>query len=443
MGADVGFAMFDTAIGRCAIAWCGDRVVGTQLPETSSAKTRQRMQTRFPRTREAIPPADIARVVNDLVALLSGQPSDLGAVSLDLDGLPPFRRRVYEAARRIPAGDTVTYGALARTIGAPGSARSVGNALGRNPFPIIVPCHRVVAANGRPGGFTAAGGVGIKLRILDIENAASTNAAPARTTSARTTSARSAPARSAPDKTSSKTASATTASAVGSAANPLAGAETPAGRLGFDPAAAVARLRRADQVLAAQMHRLGPFDLPVRPTFSVFDMLAEAIVHQQLSTKAAATIFGRLRALGAGAGGRPTPARILRASDDELRAVGLSRAKVLALQDLANRADRGALPGLDELAGMDDDSIVARLTEVRGIGRWSAEMFLIFRLGRPDVLPLADQGLRRGVGLLYGIAPIPTPEQVAELGERWRPYRTVASWYLWRAVELERNPAGG
>lgn len=435
MGADVGFAMFDTAIGRCAIAWCGDRIVGTQLPETSSATTRQRMQTRFPHTREAIPPADIARVVNDLVALLSGQPGDLGAVSLDLDGLAPFRRRVYEAARRIPAGDTVTYGALARTIGAPGSARSVGQALGRNPFPLIVPCHRVVAANGRPGGFTAAGGVDIKLRILDIENVSSTNAAPARTTAAR----------SAPDKTPSKrSAPATTASAAGSAAVPLAGAErTPPGRLGFDPAAAVARLRRADQVLAAQMHRLGPFDLPVRPTFSVFDMLAEAIVHQQLSTRAAATIFGRLRALGAGADGRPTPARILRASEDELRGVGLSRAKVLALRDLANRADRGALPGLDELAGMDDDSIVARLTEVRGIGRWSAEMFLIFRLGRPDVLPLADQGLRRGVGLLYGISPIPTPEQVADLGERWRPYRTAASWYLWRAVELERNPAGG
>lgn len=434
MGADMGFAMFDTAIGRCAIAWCGDRVVGTQLPETNSAKTRQRMQTRFPRTREGNPPADIARVVHDLVALLSGQPSDLGAVPLDLDGLPPFRRRVYEAARRIPAGGTVTYGALARTIGAPGSARSVGHALGRNPFPLIVPCHRVVAANGRPGGFTAAGGVDIKLRLLDIENAVPTNAAPARTTSAR----------SVPDKTRpKKRASATTASAAGGAAIPLAGAETPPGRLGFDPAAAVACLRRADQVLAAQMPRLGPFDLPVRPTFSVFEMLAEAIVHQQLSTRAAATIFGRLRALGAGADGRPTPARILRASEDELRAVGLSRAKVLALHDLANRADRGALPGLEELAGMDDDSIVARLTEVRGIGRWSAEMFLIFRLGRPDVLPLADQGLRRGVGLLYGITPIPTPEQVADLGERWRPYRTVASWYLWRVVELERNPAVG
>lgn len=342
MGADVGFAMFDTAIGRCAIAWCGDRVVGTQLPETSSATTRRRMQTRFPHTREAIPPADIARVVNDLVALLSGQPGDLGAVSLDLDGLAPFRRRVYEAARRIPAGDTVTYGALARTIGAPGSARSVGQALGRNPFPLIVPCHRVVAANGRPGGFTAAGGVDIKLRILDIENVSSTNAAPARTTSAR----------SAPDKTpSKKRAPVTTASAAGSAAVPLAGVETPPGRLGFDPAAAVARLRRADQVLAAQMHRLGPFDLPVRPTFSVFDMLAEAIVHQQLSTKAAATIFGRLRALGAGADRRPTPARILRASEDELRAVGLSRAKVLACATSPTAPTAEPYPGLTSLPG--------------------------------------------------------------------------------------------
>jgi O-6-methylguanine DNA methyltransferase len=163
------FTLFDTAIGRCAIAWRARGVVGVQLPEANEPKTRARVLQRFPRAREAAPPSEVFRAQDAIVALLRGAPGELSSVLLDMDLVPPFHRRVYEAARSIPPGATMTYGALAARIGAAGSARAVGQALARNPFAIVVPCHRVVAAGGRIGGFSANGGVLTKSRLLAIE----------------------------------------------------------------------------------------------------------------------------------------------------------------------------------------------------------------------------------------------------------------------------------
>jgi methylated-DNA-[protein]-cysteine S-methyltransferase len=154
-----GFTLFETAIGRCAIAWGGRGVAGVQLPEGREAETRARLRRQFPEAREATPPAEVQRAIDDIVALLRGEDRDLSGIPLDMDGVPPFHRRVYEAARSIPAGTTLSYGDIAARLGAPGSARAVGQALGRNPFAIVVPCHRVLAAGGRPGGFSANGGV--------------------------------------------------------------------------------------------------------------------------------------------------------------------------------------------------------------------------------------------------------------------------------------------
>jgi methylated-DNA-[protein]-cysteine S-methyltransferase len=163
------FTLFDTVIGRCAIAWGPRGVIGVQLPEANKPKTRARVLRRFPRAREAAPPSEVERARDSIVAYLRGEPGDLSSILLDMDLVPPFHRRVYEAARRIPRGATMTYGALAARIGAAGSARAVGQALARNPFAIIVPCHRVVAAGGRIGGFSANGGVLTKIRLLAIE----------------------------------------------------------------------------------------------------------------------------------------------------------------------------------------------------------------------------------------------------------------------------------
>jgi O-6-methylguanine DNA methyltransferase len=166
-----GFALFDTAIGRCGIAW-GDRgVAGVQLPEAGEEATRVRMLHRFPAAGEATPPPEVQQTIERVVALLRGEASDLSTVALDMDGVPEFHRRVYDAARTIPPGGTLSYGDIARRVGAPGAARAVGQALGRNPFPIVVPCHRVLAAGGKIGGFSAQGGVTTKRRMLAIESA--------------------------------------------------------------------------------------------------------------------------------------------------------------------------------------------------------------------------------------------------------------------------------
>lgn len=163
------FAVFDTAIGRCALAWSARGVAGVQLPEADEAKTRRRVLQRFPGARESVPSPEMTWTRDALTGLLRGMPSDLSSVSLDMDSLPPFHRRVYEAARAIPWRTTATYGTLARIVGAAGAARAVGQALARNPYALIVPCHRVVAAGGKTGGFSAHGGAAMKLRLLAIE----------------------------------------------------------------------------------------------------------------------------------------------------------------------------------------------------------------------------------------------------------------------------------
>jgi methylated-DNA-[protein]-cysteine S-methyltransferase len=172
-----GFALFDTAIGRCGIAWGERGLVGVQLPETSETRTRARLRRRFRDAREAPPPPPVQHAIEGIVALLGGEATDLSAVALDMDGVPPFDRRVYEVARTIPAGATLAYGDIAARLGAPGEARAVGQALGQNPFPLVVPCHRVLAAGGKVGGFSAHGGIATKLRLLSIERAR-TSAAP-------------------------------------------------------------------------------------------------------------------------------------------------------------------------------------------------------------------------------------------------------------------------
>jgi 3-methyladenine DNA glycosylase/8-oxoguanine DNA glycosylase len=207
----------------------------------------------------------------------------------------------------------------------------------------------------------------------------------------------------------------------------------------FDARTAVAHLRRTDPALARLIERVGPFRLQLDPTPSLFHALSRAIVYQQLNGKAAATIFGRVCALFPRAGGEPQPVHILRASDAKLRGAGLSGSKLLSLRDLARRVESGEVPSFDEVERMDDAEIVERLTAVRGIGRWTAEMLLIFNLGRPDVLPADDYGIRQGLKLALRRRELPSRKQVLARGERWQPYRTAASWYLWRAVDLAKQ----
>jgi methylated-DNA-[protein]-cysteine S-methyltransferase len=165
------FAIFDTAIGRCGIVWGARGINSVQLPMGSEDKTRTRIRQRHGEITEAPPPAEVQGAIDGIVELLAGEPNDLADVVLDLDGVPEFNRGVYDIARTIPPGQTLTYGDIAKRLGGVELSRDVGQALGHNPCPIVVPCHRVLAAGGKPGGFSANGGVATKLKLLAIEGA--------------------------------------------------------------------------------------------------------------------------------------------------------------------------------------------------------------------------------------------------------------------------------
>jgi DNA-3-methyladenine glycosylase II len=204
--------------------------------------------------------------------------------------------------------------------------------------------------------------------------------------------------------------------------------------LPFDHVAAHEHLTRTDKRMARVITKTGSFEFKLDQCDSVYESLLEAIVYQSISGKAAATIYARVKALGSN-GLCPTPAEILALPDLRLREAGLSGAKTAAMKDLARKTIEGVVPTLEAAARLSDEELVERLVSVRGIGAWTVEMFLIFRLGRPDVLPIHDYGVQKGFALAYGKKEIPKPRELAAFGKRWRPYRTVASWYMWRAVE--------
>jgi DNA-3-methyladenine glycosylase II len=200
----------------------------------------------------------------------------------------------------------------------------------------------------------------------------------------------------------------------------------------FDLAEAMKSLAKRDEKLKSLIAETQSFQMGADHLQSPYEALQEAIVYQSISGKAAATIFARIKALSS-TGRAPTPQEMLKLRKQALRKAGLSGAKVLAMKDLAKKTIEGVVPTLDDARKLSDEELVARLTSVRGIGAWTVEMFLIFRLGRPDVLPIHDLGVKKGWSVTYGKKRMPTPKQLLAFGERWRPYRTVASWYMWRA----------
>ena len=204
--------------------------------------------------------------------------------------------------------------------------------------------------------------------------------------------------------------------------------------LPFDLSAATLHLSSRDAKLAELIAETRQFQTEMDAAQSPYEALLEAIAYQSISGKAAATIYGRIKALGSN-GRPPTPAQMLKLRTPTLRKAGLSNAKILAMKDLARKTIDGIVPTLEEAAKLSDEELVTRLDSVRGIGAWTVEMFLIFNLGRPDVLPIHDLGVKKGWSVTYGKKHMPTPKELLAFGERWRPYRTVASWYMWRAFE--------
>ncbi len=404
------WTLFETAIGPCGLAWNDAGLTGVQLPEEDRKATRARLLAKSksdaskPASEKATPPwvkDAIARVREHL----AGKPQELGRIPLDVSGVSEFNARVFRAVQAVPAGRTATYGEVAGIVGSPGASRAVGRAMATNPWPIIVPCHRVVAAAGGAGGFSAYGGLLTKERILKLEGGTLASTKQASLFDAGTLRPRALP---------------------------------------YDAESALRALAASDPVLGKHIAKTGPLRLQLKDTEGTFAALAESIVYQQLSGRAAATIFGRVRAIYPG--GRLDPKAVLASPDATLRAAGLSAAKLASLKDLAARSLAGEVPTLAQLGRMEDDAIVEQLTAVRGVGRWTVEMLLIFRLGRPDVLPVADYGIKKGFARIfknpesggrskYGPEELPSATVLAARGERWRPFRSVASWYLWRALD--------
>jgi O-6-methylguanine DNA methyltransferase len=404
------FALFDTALGSCGIAWGDAGIAAVQLPDARKTQTRARLRQQFPAVVEKVPTRPVQLAIDHICALLRGDKADLSDIVLDMSEVPPFHQRVYLLARSIEPGVTLTYGELAKQLGSVGLARAVGQALGKNPFAVVVPCHRVLAAGGKMGGFSAGGGVITKQRMLDIEGAT--------IPTAKTPTGRA------------------------EASLPLFDGD---GCFDFDADVAVRYLRSNDVTLARLMDRVGPFRMELKTATSIFGALAEAIVYQQLNGKVAATIYGRVCALfpnprkdstlQAFAPQHPTPQQILGAPDEKLRGAGLSQAKMLALRDLAQKVGTGVIPTLSQAGSIDNETLIETLSSVRGVGRWTAEMLLMFRLGRGDVLPVDDFGVRKGYMLAWNCSEMPTRKELEIAGEVWKPYRTVASWYLWRATD--------
>lgn len=365
--------VFPSRLGPVGLAWSPRGICQLEIGHSTSEATLAALPQHLPVPRPV--PAAVRATVNRLKTQLRGGKDPLTDLPVDLRGHPDFAVRVWRQLRRIRPGQVTTYGKLAARSGRPGAARAVGRIMGANPVPVIIPCHRCLGADGSLTGFSAAGGTFLKARLLHNEGYVR-NAEHAR---------------------------------------------------------GLAHLQRVDRKLGRIIRAVGPYQaVPDKPG-PPYDTLVRAIVHQQLSVKAGQTIAGRLRDLTAGPG-FPTPTEMLALDPAQLRSCGLSRAKVEYVRDLAARVADGRLR-LRRLRHLADEDVIATLTEVRGIGVWSAHMHLIFHLGRLDVLPVGDLGVCAGAARLFGLATNPTPAQLTALAEKWRPYRSLASWYLWRALD--------
>lgn len=377
-----------TELGTLAIGFTERGISRVALPRADWTDQAPADLERLGWREEAEPPRDVAEVAQALRAHIAGEVHDFSGVALDAQGAAPFLLRVQRAAQAIPAGKTCSYGDLAAAAGSPNASRAAGRAMSTNPWPIVVPCHRVLPRSGF-GGYSAGSGVHTKLRLLWRE-----------------------------------------------------GYRGRTSNVAFDEREAVAKLRRADPRLAAMIDRVGPFTLQAgaphpRGGVEPFAALAKAVVAQQLSAKAAATIHGRVAAR-MGSDSIDDPGALLALPEARLREAGLSQNKMLALRDLARHARAGTLPSRAEMQPMSDDEITAALGGIRGIGRWSAQMLLMFYLGRPDVLPVTDLGVQKGFAITYGLRDLPSASTLERAAEAWHPFASVASWYMWRAIEVHR-----
>jgi len=376
---------FPTSLGICGVSWDAQGITSFFLPEApgKSVETPLKRMTESKRA-SSDPPFWVKELIKKVKAHLKGEVQDFSNLPLHFIETSEFMRSVYGATKKIRCGEVVTYGEIAARIGKPNATRAVGAALGRNPIPLIVPCHRVVASSGKLGGYSAPGGVKTKAALLELEGV-----------SLKKSGVLSTPAQ---WKKAAKT------------------------------------LQKQDKIIARLITKVGPLQFQPLLKKEPLAALIQAITSQQLSSKAAATILNRVNALIV-EDGHPDPERILKTADADLRKAGLSFMKVSFLKDLARKYLDGKLSPLGKLKQMSDEQIIKEFTQVKGVGRWTVEMYLIFNLGRADIFPTLDFGIRKAVAQLYGLSKVPEPKDIEKYGELWKPYRSLASLYLWYSMD--------
>jgi DNA-3-methyladenine glycosylase II len=333
-------------------------------------------------------PEWVLKLARQLTAHMAGEPQDFRAVPIDYGGTGDFARKVYQELRRVPAGTTVTYSQLAERTGRPRAARAVARAMATNRVPMVVPCHRVLRRGGGLGGFSGADGVKSKAQILWAEGTRVTIPATAR----------------------------------------LGGSifEPYMWEIAMDHLSA--RDRRFDSLAAAAVGERLSSVFPDNPV----GFLVKSVCYQQLAGAAARTIFDRVEAV---VGDGITATGILSAGADNLRGAGLSASKTATIIGLAEAVEQGTLvPG--DLAASTREQLIGRLTAYRGIGPWTAEMFAIFHLGMPDIFSPSDLGIRKALARHRSASSLPSVEEAKLIGSRWRPFRTVATWHLWRSLDV-------
>lgn len=353
---------FQTRLGTLEAQWNGGRLAKLWLLDKPTAER-----------------SDTSALGDRLTAHLAGQTQDFSDIPLHTDGLSEFSLSVYRVARTVPSGRIATYMELADRLGKPGAVRAVGGALGKNPYLIVVPCHRILAAGGKLGGFSAPGGQRSKELLLAAEGWGTESL--------------------------------------------FRNDEIQRGE---------EHLRRCPK-LRPIVERVGP--CPLQPLYpnAPFAALARSVLYQQLAGSAARAIENRVKALGSEP--FPTALELAGLEVGRLREAGVSGPKIATLKGLAEAVSTGRLAP-ETLHLLPDSEVESEVSKIKGMGAWSARMFLIFHLGRRDVFPVNDLGVRKAFQQLYGLADLPSPDLMIKKAKRWQPYRSLASWYLWRSLEL-------
>jgi O-6-methylguanine DNA methyltransferase len=379
-----GHHVFATEIGPVGLTYSPQGVKRVIFGYTDKEKILASLQEHEPDWPTALRPSgDVAVLVKRIKSHLKGKNDSLRDVPLDLRGVSDFSNQVLRELCKIGPGKVVTYGELASRCGKPKAARAIGRIMGANPIPLVIPCHRCMGKDGSLTGFSTEGGTGLKARLLFLEGYVRNE----------------------------------------------------------EHSAGVRHLKKSDKVMKAIITKVGPYQAISDKPSPAYDTLVSSIIHQQLSIKAGITIANRVRNLTPGKS-LPTPEEMGNIAPEDLRKCGLSGQKVSYVKDLAGRVYDGSLK-LGRLRKLDDEAVIEELTAVRGIGRWSAQMYLVFHLGRLDVLPLGDVGFQNGAIRAYGLPDDVGGEILEELAAPWQPYRSMATWYLWQYLSCAPENVAG